>query len=125
MMFGVYGGTCNMYRNFADPLDSERTAPDRRAGADQLRPAGTTPRPTSCSADLKVATDEDAQKEAVTGLAEIMMDEVPNIPIWYGAKWFEYNTKNAVGWPNEDDPYVGSDDFLPILTHLRPAGDEG
>ena len=124
MMFGVYGGTCDMYRNFADPLDSERTAPvGEPALTNETR--WSDPETDDLLADLKVATDEDAQKEAVTGLAGIMMDEVPNIPIWYGAKWFQYNTKNAVGWPNEDDPYVGSNDFLPILTHLRPAGDEG
>ena len=124
MMFGVYGGSCDMYRNFADPLDSERTAPvGEPALTNETR--WSDPETDELLADLKVATDEDAQKEAVAGLAEIMMDEVPNIPIWYGAKWFQYNTKNAVGWPNEDDPYVGSNDFLPILTHLRPAGDEG
>jgi peptide/nickel transport system substrate-binding protein len=124
MMFGVYGGTCDMYRNFADPLDSERTAPVGEAAlTNETR--WNDPETDQLLADLKVATDDSAQKEAVAGLAEIMMEEVPNIPIWYGAKWFEYNTKNAVGWPNEEDPYVGSNDFLPILTHLRPAEDEG
>jgi len=124
MMFGVYGGSCDMYRNFADPLDSERTAPvGEPALTNETR--WSDPETDDLLADLKVATEEDAQKEAIAGLTGIMMDEVPNIPIWYGAKWFQYNTKNAVGWPNEDDPYVGSNDFLPILTHLRPAGDEG
>lgn len=124
MMFGVYGGSCDMYRNFADPLDSERTAPvGKPALTNETR--WSDPETDDLLADLKVATDEGAQEEAVAGLAGIMMDQVPNIPIWYGAKWFEYNTKSAVGWPNEEDPYVGSNDFLPILTHLRPAGDEG
>ena len=27
MVFGVYGGACNMYPNFADPLASDQTAP--------------------------------------------------------------------------------------------------
>jgi ABC-type transport system substrate-binding protein len=124
MIFGVYGGTCDMYRNFADPLDSSRTAPvGKPALSNETR--WQDPETDALLADLKVATDESEQQEAVAGLAEIMMDEVPNIPIWYGAKWFQYSTKNAVGWPNEDDPYAGSNDFLPMLMHLRPAEDSG
>jgi peptide/nickel transport system substrate-binding protein len=126
MMFGVYGGSCDMYRNFADPLDSKRTAPTGKpALTNETR--WKDPETDELLQDLKVATDEAAQKEAVAGLAEIMVDEVPNIPVWYGAKWFQYNTKRAVGWPNAENPYVGSNDFLPMLMHLRPAdgGDEG
>jgi peptide/nickel transport system substrate-binding protein len=123
MMFGVYGGSCDMYRNFADPLDSERTAPvGEPALTNETR--WQDPETDALLDDLEVATDDAAQKEAVAGLAGIMMDEVPNIPIWYGAKWFQYNTTKAVGWPNEDDPYAGSNDFLPMLMHLRPAGEE-
>jgi ABC-type transport system substrate-binding protein len=122
MMFGVYGGTCDMYRNFADPLDSERTAPvGKPALTNETR--WQDPETDALLDDLAVATDEEKQQEAVAGLAEIMMDEVPNIPIWYGAKWFQYRTERAEGWPNEENPYAGSNDFLPMLMHLRPAGE--
>ena len=52
MMFGVYGGSCNMYRNFSDPLDSERTAADRREGAEQRDPLE---RPGDRRADRRAA----------------------------------------------------------------------
>jgi peptide/nickel transport system substrate-binding protein len=52
-----------------------------------------------------------------------MMDEVPSIPIWYGAKWFQYDTTRAVGWPNEENPYSAGGDSLVVLTHLRPSPD--
>ena len=26
------------------------------------------------------------------------------IPLWYGAKWFQYQTDKAVGWPNAAEP---------------------
>ena len=42
------------------------------------------------------------------------MDEVPIIPLWYGAKWFQYNTTKAVGWPNEENPYADGDNFLAL-----------
>jgi peptide/nickel transport system substrate-binding protein len=122
MMFGVYGGSCNMYRNYADPLDSARTAPvGKPALSNETR--WQDPETDALLSDLKAATDEAAQKEAVEGLAEIMLDEVPNIPIWYGAKWFQYDTSRAVGWPNEENPYSAGGDSLVVLTHLRPAQD--
>lgn len=120
MMFGVYGGSCNMYRNYADPLDSTRTAPiGKPALSNETR--WQDPETDKLLGDLKVASDEASQKEAVAGLANIMMNEVPSIPIWYGAKWFQYDTTRAVGWPNEKDPYSAGGDSLVVLTHLRPA----
>jgi peptide/nickel transport system substrate-binding protein len=120
MMFGVYGGSCNMYRNYADPLASTRTAPiGKPALSNETR--WQDPETDKLLGDLKVASDEASQKEAVAGLANIMMNEVPSIPIWYGAKWFQYDTTRAVGWPNEKDPYAAGGDSLVVLTHLRPA----
>jgi peptide/nickel transport system substrate-binding protein len=50
------------------------------------------------------------------------MDEVPNIPLWYGAKWFQYRTARVTGWPDEKNPYASVSDVLLIITRLRPAG---
>lgn len=120
MMFGVYGGTCNMYRNFDDPLDSTRTAPiGKPALSNETR--FKDPQADQLLGQLKAATDEADQKQAVQGLAKLMMDKVPSIPIWYGAKWFQYDTTRAVGWPNAQDPYSAGGDSLVVLTHLRPA----
>ena len=120
MMFGVYGGSCNMYRNYADPLASTRTAPiGKPALSNETR--WQDPETDKLLGDLKVASDEASQKEAVAGLANIMMNKVPSIPIWYGAKWFQYDTTRAVGWPNEKDPYSAGGDSLVVLTHLKPA----
>ena len=70
---------------------------------------------------LRTATDEPGQKAAVGELSKIMMDQVPMIPLWYGAKWFQYSTRKATGWPTEKDPYGAPGDNLLIITHLRPA----
>jgi peptide/nickel transport system substrate-binding protein len=53
-----------------------------------------------------------------------MYEQFPTIPLWYGAIWFQYRTENAVGWPNEEDPYAGSGDLSLILLKLR-APSEG
>jgi peptide/nickel transport system substrate-binding protein len=51
-----------------------------------------------------------------------MMDQVPMIPLWYGAKWFQYRTARATGWPSEQNPYAAPSDNLLIITSLKPAG---
>jgi len=121
MMFGVFGGGCNMYANFADPLNSARTAPiGKKAASNEIR--WQDPKTDELLSKLQVSPDEKSQKEAVAGLVDIMMNQVPTIPIWYGAKWFQYDTTKAEGWPNEKDPYADGGNGLVVLTHLVPAG---
>ena len=122
MMFGVHGGGCNMYANYNDPLDSARTAPiGKRAVSNEVRWKDS--RTDKLLGQLRVATSEKAQKKAVAGLVDVMMNDVPVIPIWYGAKWFQYDTTKAEGWPNAKNPYAAGGDNLLVLTHLVPAKD--
>ncbi len=122
MMFGVHGGSCDMYTNFSDPLNSARTAPiGKTAPSNEVR--WIDPQTDRLLAQLHDATGEKTQKQAVAGLAHIMMDQVPMIPIWYGAKWFQYDTTKAVGWPNAQHPYASAADALLWMTHLKPAKD--
>ncbi|MFD0502983.1 ABC transporter substrate-binding protein [Streptomyces chiangmaiensis] len=122
MIFGVHGGDCNIYTDFAYPLGSAGTAPiGKRAFSNEIR---WKDKATDDLIDrLRVATSKEEQKTAVAGLVKIMDEQVPMIPIWYGAKWFQYDTSRAVGWPNEKDPYAAGGDNLILLTHLRPAKD--
>ncbi|PJJ72880.1 peptide/nickel transport system substrate-binding protein [Diaminobutyricimonas aerilata] len=123
MLFGVRGGSCNMFRNYQEPLASDQTAPTgQEAATNEIR--WRDPETDALLEQLRVAVDEEGQKEAIAGLAQIMMDEVPFVPIWYGANWFEYSTRNAEGWPNEDDPFARPTDNLLILTNLQPAGQD-
>ncbi|MDI3418726.1 ABC transporter substrate-binding protein [Streptomyces luteolus] len=121
MMFGAHGGTCNMFLNFSDPLSSKQTAPiGKPAPSNFVRwKDGETDRLLD---DLQSAPDVAAQKKAIAGLTEVMTEKVPMIPLWYGAKWFQYQTDKAVGWPNNENPYAGPGDHMLIVTHLKPAG---
>lgn len=120
MMFGVQGGSCNVYNNFSDPLNSAHTAPiGKQALSNSVR--WRDPATDSLLKQLRVATDDKTQKAAVAGLVNIMMNQVPMIPIWYGAKWFQYDTTKAIGWPSAKNPYSSGGDNLVVLTHLVPA----
>ena len=120
MLFGVHGGSCNMFRNYQEPLASDQSAPiGKEAVSNFVR--WKDPQTDKLIDQLRVATSEEDQKAAVSELQQIMVDEVPMIPLWYGAKWFQYRTARATGWPNEKDPYASPSDNLLIVTHLKPA----
>src|SRR5262249_9531165 len=50
--------------------------------------------------------DPALQQRALAGLQQIMVEQVPSIPLVYGATWYEYNTSRFVGWPDPSHPYA-------------------
>jgi peptide/nickel transport system substrate-binding protein len=50
--------------------------------------------------------DQAIQQQALAGLQKIMVDQVPSIPLVYGATWYEYNTTHFVGWPDQNNQYA-------------------
>ncbi len=121
MLFGVYNTDCNIHKDFADPLSSTQSADiGKKAVSNFTR--WRDDETDDLLDQLAAAGDEKSQQEAAHGLQRIMMDEVPNIPLWYGAKWFQYRTERVAGWPDEKDPYAAVSDVLLIATRWRPAG---
>ncbi len=55
-------------------------------------------------------TTPDYEEEERLALMEQVTTEflrdLPYIPLFFNPVWFQYNTTNFTGWPNEDDPYV-------------------
>lgn len=118
LVFGVHGGGCSMYRNFYDHLASAATAPvGEKAVSNFVRWEDETT--DDLLNQFLSAETEEQQMEIAHQLQTIMYEQFPTIPLWYGAIWFQYRTENAVGWPNEEDPYAGSGDLPLILRRLR------
>lgn len=113
MLFSVHGGSCNMYQNY-NYLDS-RISPTvnyihfKDPAVDKMLD------------NLQQALTTDQQKAAVAQLAGYSYQNFPDVPLWYGAHWFEFSTKNAVGWPDASNPYGEPTDILLIITHLRQS----
>lgn len=119
VLFTVYGGDCNIHTDLAASLSSKLSAPiGKKATSNYAR--WTDPRSDALLADLQRSTSTASERTAVDGLERIMLDQVPNIPLWYGGKWFEDRTTKVVGWPSANDPYAGISDSLLIVTHLTP-----
>jgi len=122
MAFAVPGGFCSMYDNYYNYYDSKASAPiGQTAPTNWIR--WMDPNTDKLIDQLRQSTDVNTQKQAAYGLEKIMTTQFPTVALWYGAHWFQYNTKRAVGWPNEQDPYALTTDNLLIITHLQPSPD--
>ncbi|MGA8115955.1 MAG: ABC transporter substrate-binding protein [Actinocatenispora sp.] len=73
------------------------------------------------------ATDDVAkQKAAVQGLATIVIEQLPVIPLFDSPSWSLYRTTKYTGWPSKSDPYAmpspaSTPDMAVVLLHLKPA----
>ena len=81
---------------------------------------------SSLLANWNSTTNHAQQHKDAYALENLMVKQVPIIPLFYGANWAEYNTKNYVGWPTAKNPYASGapylQDVLLIATHLHPRG---
>jgi peptide/nickel transport system substrate-binding protein len=69
--------------------------------------------------------DTARQHEIVNELQQVMLEEVPIVPVLETVSWFQYNTKDFTGWPTEQDPYAlpapyAVPDVEQVLLHLQP-----
>ena len=65
------------------------------------------------------------KRQALDTLQTIFSEQVPAIPLGAHPLLGEFNTRNYVGWPSEEDPYASGDptqqNIVQILTKLKPA----
>jgi peptide/nickel transport system substrate-binding protein len=66
------------------------------------------------------------QHQIIDQLQEVMLSQVPLIPVTESVDWYEYNTADFTGWPTASDPYdqpgpALTPDFGWTLLHLAPA----
>lgn len=76
-------------------------------------------------ADYNATTSAAAQKAALDKLQMLWAQQMPSIPLVWGAYWNEYNAGSFKGWPTPSNPYTdpGPNDAAQELTvlHLSPA----
>ncbi len=76
---------------------------------------------------IPTLSDPTAIKKAYSRLQEIYYQEMPAVPLFYGAIWYAYNTKYWTGWPTAENPWwgetwAGASSSLPVMFGLKPAG---
>jgi len=70
-------------------------------------------------------TDPATQHHIVDQLQQIMLTQVPFIPMTQEVAWYQYNTANFTGWVTPDNPYALPGQYLgpdagQVLLHLAP-----
>jgi peptide/nickel transport system substrate-binding protein len=70
--------------------------------------------------------DTATQQQAMVSIEQVMVEQLPSIPLLNEPYWYEYNTSSFVGWPDaqhlyaEPSPYSYPDNEM-VLLHLQPA----
>ena len=77
--------------------------------------------------EYAASTDPTVQKQALDGLQQIMVNDLPSIPLTAEPYWYEYSTAKFVGWPDAQHPYAAPGtaeypDIEIVLLHLQPVG---
>jgi len=75
---------------------------------------------------FEATSDAATQHQAIAGIEQIMVSQLPAIPLTVNVTWDEYTTTNWVGWPDTTSPYdYGSPYSMPdaenVILHLKPA----
>ena len=72
------------------------------------------------------SSDPNAQMQAMQGIEDIMVSQLPVLPLTVNVYWDEYTTKNWAGWPDASHPYdSGAPYNMPdaenVILHLTAA----
>ncbi len=112
------------YTSFVSVLDSSLSAPvGKTAIGDQER--FMSPEADRLLSEWANATNPAQRQQALDGIEQIMVQQVPLVPIFYNVGFAEWSTSKVVGWPSTSDPYqlpgpTGIEDEV-VLLHLRPV----
>jgi peptide/nickel transport system substrate-binding protein len=112
------------YYEFRQWLDSANSAPIGQAASynyERYDNAATN----ALLNDYANATSTTAQHQIMDQLQDVMLTDVPVIPIVESVDWYEYNTGDFTGWPTQSNPYsqpgpAQNPDFGWTLLHLAP-----
>jgi peptide/nickel transport system substrate-binding protein len=123
-LYTINGGPTPFYI-FQTVLSKDRSAPVGQLAVSNFE-RWIDPTTQNLLVQYASTTDRATQQQALNSLQEIMVNQIPVIPMVYGAFWFEYNTQNFTGWPDQSNPYaVGAPwqfpDAAVVLLHLKPV----
>jgi len=80
---------------------------------------------TTALAAYANASDDASRKAALDKIEDIFVDQMPVLLTTASNVGAEYNTKNWVGWPSDQDPYAPPQptqiNALDVVLHLKPA----
>lgn len=74
-------------------------------------------------ADYSQTDNAEEQLKLMDVVLTAVMKDTPLVPLFFNPTWFEYSTRNFVGWPNADNPYVAPKtarmDKMPVFLNIH------
>ncbi len=123
-MQGTFPGP-SPYNLYSSLLLSTNSAPiGQQANGDWER--WNDPETDALLRQFVTSTDPARQQEALSGIQKIMVEKLPAIPLTNEPYWYEYNSTNFTGWPDQNNayalpsPYQYPDAEI-VLLHLQPV----
>jgi peptide/nickel transport system substrate-binding protein len=86
-------------------LDDTQSAPEGKTAAgdyDRYSSAAAT----KAVNDYENATTPQDQQTALNEIQQVYSQDMPAIPVLYGAAWYEYSDAHFTGWPTSANPYI-------------------
>lgn len=113
------------YYLYSDLLDSSKTAPIGKSAPSNYE-RWSDAKTDALLQQYNTSSDATAQQNALNGLQQIMVTQLPVISLTYNPAWYEYTTTHVTGWPSESDPYAfGAPASYPdseyIVLQLKPV----
>jgi peptide/nickel transport system substrate-binding protein len=105
-------------------LNSADTAPvGKQAASDYER--YSNPATDKLLDEYSTTTSAAMQQSILNQLQQVMLSQVPFIPVVEGVDWYQYDTTSITGWPTSSDPYAqppvwAFPDNEQVLLHLAP-----
>jgi peptide/nickel transport system substrate-binding protein len=105
-------------------LNSANTAPvGKQAASDYER--YSNPATDKLLDEFSTTTSAAMQQSILNQLQQVMVSQVPFIPVVEGVDWYQYDTTSITGWPTSSNPYAqppvwAFPDNEQVLLHLAP-----
>jgi peptide/nickel transport system substrate-binding protein len=105
-------------------LNSANTAPIGKTAASNYE-RYSNPATDKLLGQYSTTTDPATQQSILNQLQQVMLSQVPIIPVVEGVDWYQYDTTSFSGWPTSSNPYAqppvwAFPDNEQVLLHLSP-----
>ncbi len=111
-------------------LNSANAAPQVAVGTnferwDAASSNGYAAKTDQLLAQYQSTADPTAQMQAIQGIEDIIVSQLPAIPLTINVYWDEYTTTHFTGWPSAANPYdsgapYNMPDAANVILHLKP-----
>src|ERR1700730_5076136 len=111
------------YYELRNWLDSANTAPIGKTAASNYE-RYINPATDKLISSYAATTDVSVQHSVVNQLQQVMLSQLPIIPVVEAVDWYQYNTSSLTGWPTPSNPYAQPSayafpDMEQVLLHLK------